>query len=132
MAIATVHRQKADLCWKLAQQLYAEKRDPFLCMNLIFYTVLHALEEALAVRRKHPAAQPRGVPHADRDVQVRKHLVGKQVLEPEMADIYTELYSIRHTFAEEGIQDQAFIEHYMGLARPLIARLEVLNQKPAS
>jgi hypothetical protein len=65
-------------------------------------------------------------------VQVRKHLVGKQVLEPEMADIYTELYSIRHTFAEEGIQDQAFIEHYMGLARPLIARLEVLNQKPAS
>jgi len=133
MAVATVHRQKADLCWKLAQLLYEEKRDEFLCMNLIFYTVLHLIELALAERDKHPAAQPRGVPHADREVQMRKHLVSKQLLESDMADIYTELYSTRHTFAEGGIQDRPFIERYMGLARPLIDRLEALNkQQPRS
>ena len=54
MAIAAVHRKKADLCWGLAQKLYDEKRDEFLCMNMIFNTALHLIEEALAERDKHP------------------------------------------------------------------------------
>src|SRR5690348_3792772 len=119
MPSADVHRRKANMSWELATKLYNERRDEFLCMNLIFYTVLHLLEQVLAVHHKHPAAQPRGVPHADRETQVRRHLVGKQILESEMADIYTEMFSIRHTFAEEGIQTRSFIEHYMKLARPL-------------
>ena len=126
MAVPAVHAQKAELCWRLARQLYSEKRDEFLCMNLIFYTVLHLIEQALAIHHKHPAAAPRGVPHADRELQMRRHLVGKKLLEPELADIYTELFSVRHTFAEEGIQTRAFIEHYMELARPLIEGLETL------
>jgi hypothetical protein len=129
MPSAEVHRRKADISWELATKLYDERRDEFLCMNLIFYTALHLLEEVLAIHHKHPAAQPRGVPHADREAQVRRHLVGKQILEPEMADIYTEMFSIRHTFAEEGIQTRSFIEHYMKLARPLIDRLRILTQQ---
>jgi hypothetical protein len=129
MAVPAVHAQKAELCWGLAKQLYSEKRDEFLCMNLIFYTVLHLIEQVLAVQHKHPAAQPRGVPHADREVQMRRHLVGKELLEPKIADLYTELFSIRHTFAEEGIQNRPFIEHYMSLAQPLIEGLQALLKK---
>jgi hypothetical protein len=133
MPTADVHHRKAELCWKLAKQLYAEGRDEFLCMNLIFYAAAHLIEEALAIHHKHPSAQPRGVPHADREVQLRRHLVGKQLLESDIADLYTELFSIRHTFAEEGIQNRSFIEHYMKLGRPLVERLETLvkQQKPA-
>jgi hypothetical protein len=128
MAIATVHRNKADLCWGLAQKLYDEKRDEFLCMNMIFNTALHLIEEALAVRDKHPAAQPRGVPHADRDAQLRKYLVDTKVLGPEAATLYTELFSTRHTFAEGNIQDRALIERYMRTGRQLIDLLKALNK----
>jgi hypothetical protein len=129
MAIATVHRKKADLCWGLAQKLYDEKRDEFLCMNMIFNTALHLIEEALAERDKHPAAQPRGVPHADRDAQLNKYLVNTKVLGPETAALYTELYATRHTFAEGNIQDRPFIERYMTTGRQLIDLLKALNQK---
>src|SRR3990172_4782962 len=126
MASLEVHREKAVLCWKLANQLYAEKRDEFLCMNLIMYTVGHLIEAALAIQHKHPSSPPRGVPHADREVQMRRHLVGRQWLEPEAADTYAELVALRNTFADDGIQDRPFMEHYMELAEPLVKRLERL------
>jgi hypothetical protein len=129
MAIAAVHRKKADLCWELAERLYDERRDEFLCMNMIFNTALHLIEEALAVRDKHPAAQPRGVPHADRDAQLRKYLVETKVLGAEAASLYTELFSTRHTFAEGNIQDRPLIERYMATGRQLINLLRALNEK---
>jgi hypothetical protein len=124
MAIYKVHREKAKLSWKLATKLYEEKRDEFLCMNQIFYTVGHLVEAALAQKNKHPGAAPRGVPHADRGAQLRKFLVGGKILEPIAADTYDELSILRNTFADDGIQDQKFIQHYMELAKPLIDALE--------
>jgi hypothetical protein len=130
MATASVHRRKAVLCWSLAERFYAEKRHAFLCMNLIMYAVGHWIEAALAVLDKHPGAPPRGVPHADRETQMRKHLVGGQHVGGEAADRYAEMVARRHTFAEGGIQDQAFLESYMDLARPLVTELQALLQRP--
>ena len=130
MASASVHRQKADLCWTLAERYYAEKRHEFLCMNLIMYAVGHWIEAALAVLDKHPSAPPRGVPHADRETQMRRHLVGGKWLEGQAADRYAEMVARRHTFAEGGIQDRPFIERYMDLARPLVAELRALLRTP--
>jgi hypothetical protein len=130
MPTADVHQQKAELCWRLARQYYAEKRTAFLCMNLVLYTAGHLIEAALALQDKHPSAPPRGVPHADRETQMRRHLVGRRWLEPEAAETYAELVATRHTFAEGGIQDRRFIERYMTLAEPLVQRLQALLKAP--
>jgi hypothetical protein len=130
MANASVHRRKAELCWALAERFYTEKRHEFLCMNLMMYAVGHWIETALAVLEKHPSAPPRGVPHGDRETQMRKHLVGGKWLEGEAADRYAEMVARRHTFAEGGIQDQPFIERYMELARPLVSQLQALLRTP--
>ena len=130
MATAGVHRRKAELCWALAERFYKEKRHEFLCMNLIMYAVGHWIEAALAAIDKHPGAPPRGVPHADRETQMRKHLVSGQHVEVDAADRYAEMVARRHTFAEGGIQDRAFIERYMELALPLVSRLQALLRTP--
>lgn len=130
MANSSVHRQKADLCWSLAERFYTEKRHEFLCMNLIMYAVGHWIEAALAAIEKHPGAPPRGVPHADRETQMRKHLVGGKYVDAEAVDRYAELVARRHTFAEGGIQDRPFIERYMELARPLVNQLQALLRTP--
>jgi hypothetical protein len=131
MATASVHRQKAELCWSLAERFYAEKRHAFLCMNLIMYAVGHWIEAGLAVIEKHPGAPPRSVPHADRETQMRKHLVGGQYVGAGAAERYAEMVARRHTFAEGGIQDRAFVEDYMELARPLVTELQALLRRPS-
>jgi hypothetical protein len=130
MATLDIHRAKAELCWGLARQYCDEQRHPFLCMNLIMYAVGHWIEAALALQDKHPSAPPRGVPHADRETQMRKHLVGRQWIEAEAADAYAELVATRHTFAEGGIQDRAFVERYLARAEPLVRRLQAVLASP--
>lgn len=124
MASQAAHEAKADLCWQLANEYVREKREPFLCMNLIMYSVGHLIETLLAAQLKHPSSPPRGVPHGDREAQMRKHLVGKNVLPGTAADTYAELVAIRDTFVDGGIQTRAFIDHYMRLAQPLVEELK--------
>jgi hypothetical protein len=113
--------------WRLAEQKFRSGATPFLCMNLIMYTVGHLIEAALADYGRHPSSPPRGVPHADRDTLLRKVLIGNGRLEPEWGDQYAELVAQRDTFIDGGIQDRAFVERYMGLARPFVARLQTLQ-----
>ncbi len=110
--------------WRLAQDHYEKGTTPFLCMNLIMYTVGHLIEGLLAARGRHPGAPVRGVPHADRGALLRKHLVGDGLLTEADADRYGEMVVLRDTFIDGGTQDRAFIESYMALARPLIDRLQ--------
>src|SRR5262245_47112994 len=91
MASQAAHEAKADFCWQLANEYVREKREPFLCMNLIMYSIGHLIETLLAAQLKHPSSPPRGVPHGDREAQMRKHLVGKNVLPGAAADTYAEL-----------------------------------------
>ncbi len=126
MPTVDVHVVKAEQCWALAQQYHAGKREEFLCVNLIVYAVGHWIEAALALQHKHPSAPARGVPHADREVLMRKFLVGAKWIEPEAADTYAELVAMRHTFADDGVQDRAFIEQYVRIAEPLVERLKRL------
>lgn len=134
MATAAVHQEKADEFWKLAQQLYAERRDEFLCLNLAFYTLAHLIEAGLAIQHKHPTSPPRGVPHADRGAKFRKYWVGNKWVEAEYADTYDELNEIRHayTFADDGIPDRDFMEHFMAIAKPFIERLKKVLESPPS
>lgn len=134
MATVTVHQKKAELCWKLAEQLFTEKRDEFLCMNLIFYTVGHLIEAGLAIQHRHPTSPPRGVPHADRGAKFRKCWVGNKWLDAADADTYDELNDIRHafTFADDGIPDRAFMEHFMTTAKPFIERMRKVLDNPPS
>ena|SRR5271166_5868356 len=126
MATRKDHIAKYELFWKLAQQKYLEGATPFLCMNLIMYTVGHLIEAALAEDGRHPSSPPRGVPHSDREGLLRKFLIGRGRLEETWADRYVELVSRRDTFIDGGIQDRAFVERYMELAAPFIKRLQVL------
>mgnify|MGYP001123175783 CR=1 FL=1 len=126
MATEDQHYRKSELFWKLAQERYHERATPFLCMNLIMYTVGHLIEALLAVEGRHPGSPVRGVPHADRGVLLRKHLVREGKLSEENAERYGELVALRDTFIDGGIQDRAFLEKYMRLARPLIQRLQSL------
>jgi hypothetical protein len=66
------------------------------------------------------------VPHADRDALLRKVLIGRGRLEQKWADCYAELVARRDTFVDGGLQDRAFVERYMALARPFIERLQAL------
>jgi hypothetical protein len=126
MATREDHIAKYELFWKLARQKHREGATPFLCMNLIMYTVGHLIEATLAEEGRHPSSPMRGVPHADREVLLRKVLVGKGRLEEAWADRYGELVSRRDTFIDGGVQDRAFVEEYMELAAPFIKRLQVL------
>lgn len=128
MAQRKQHIEKADLCWKLAQEQYEQKGTPFLCMNLIMYTTGHLIEALLAEQGRHPGSPVRGVPHADRGALMRRHLTGAGKLSDADADCYGELVAQRDTFIDGGIQDRKFVEGYMALAQPLIARLQTLTK----
>ena len=128
MAKQTQHAEKANLFWKLAQEQYKQRATPFICMNLIMYTVGHLIESLLAEQGRHPGSPVRGVPHADRGALMRRHLVGEGKLDEANADCYGELVALRDTFIDGGIQDRAFVERYMTLAQPLIDRLQKLAQ----
>lgn len=127
MARYAAHMTKAELCWTLAQEQYEKSGTPFICMNLTMYTVGHLVEAMLAREGRHPVSPPRGVPHGDRDMLLRKVLIGRGKLESEWGDRYSELVAQRDTFIDGGNQDRAFIERYMALARPFIDRLHVLT-----
>lgn len=126
MAKQNQHADKATLFWKLAQEQYREQATPFLCMNLIMYTVGHLIESLLAAQGRHPGSPVRGVPHADRGALLRRYLIGEGMLKEADADCYGELVAQRDTFIDGGIQDRAFVEMYMAMARPLIDRLQTL------
>ncbi len=127
MAQREEHVSKADLFWHLAEEKFRAGATPFLCMNLIMYTVGHLIEAALAEYGRHPSSPPRGVPHADRDTLLRKVLIGNGRIEPEWGDRYAELVARRDTFIDGGTQDRAFVESYMALAQPFVARLKTLQ-----
>jgi hypothetical protein len=127
MAQREDHLAKAEMFWRLAQEKFRSGATPFLCMNLIMYTVGHLIEAALAEHGRHPSSPPRGVPHADRDTLLRKALIGNGRLEAEWGDRYAELVARRDTFIDGGTQDRAFVESYMALARPFITRLQTLQ-----
>ena len=126
MARREDHIVKYKLFWKLAQEKYRQGATPFICMNLIMYTVGHLIEALLAEEGRHPSSPPRGVPHADREVLLCRRLIGGGRLEEVWADRYAELVSRRDTFIDGGVQDRAFVEQYMSLARPFIERLQTL------
>jgi hypothetical protein len=126
MATREEHIGKYELFWSLAQKHYREGTTPFLCMNLIMYTVGHLIEALLAEEGRHPSSPLRGVPHADRETLLRKVLIAKGRLEEPWADCYAELVSRRDTFIDGGTQDRAFVERYMTLAQPFIERLQTL------
>jgi hypothetical protein len=126
MASRKDHLAKYDLFWKLAQEKSRQGATPFLCMNLIMYTVGHLIEALLAEEGRHPSSPPRGVPHGDRETLLRKVLVGRGRLEEMWADRYAELVAPRDTFIDGGMQDRAFVEEYMQLAEPFIKRLQGL------
>jgi hypothetical protein len=128
MAKQAQHAEKAALFWKLAQEQYKQQATPFICMNLIMYTVGHLIESVLAEQGRHPGSPVRGVPHADRGALLRRYLVGEGKLDEANADCYGELVAQRDTFIDGGIQDRAFVERYMALAQPLIARLQTLSR----
>lgn len=123
MAERSVHVEKAELCWKLANQWVTGKRTEFLCINLVIYTVGHLIEALLAEENRHPACAARGVPHGDRDVLMRKYLVGGKRIEPQWADCYADLVSRRDTFIEGGLPSRQAVETYMRLAEPLVTLL---------
>jgi hypothetical protein len=127
MARREDHLTKSKMFWALAQEKYQNGATPFLCMNLIMYTVGHLIEASLAEFGRHPSSPPRGVPHGDRDALLRKVLIGNGRLEPEWGERYAELVSRRDTFIDGGVQDRAFLESYMALARPLVERLQMLT-----
>jgi hypothetical protein len=126
MATRKEHLAKYDLFWKLAQEKYRQGATPFLCMNLIMYTVGHLIEALLAEEGRHPSSPPRGVPHGDRETLLRKVLIGRGRLEEMWADRYAELVARRDTFIDGGMQDRAFVQGYMKLAEPFIQRLQGL------
>jgi hypothetical protein len=130
MARREEHLSKADIFWNLAQTKVRKEATPFLCMNLIMYTVGHLIEALLAEHGRHPSSPPRGVPHGDRDVLLRKVLIGNGRLEPEWGDRYSELVARRDTFIDGGTQDRVFVESYMALARPFIARMQSFQSTP--
>ena len=129
MATREEHIRKYKLFWELAQKKYREAATPFLCMNLIMYTVGHLIEALLAEEGRHPSSPPRGVPHADREALLRKVMIRKGRLEETWAGCYSELVSRRDTFIDGGVQDRKFVEGYMALARPFIERLETLANR---
>ena len=132
MAERSVHVEKAELCWKLANQWHAGKRTEFICINLVMYTVGHLIEALLAEENRHPACAARGVPHGDRDVLMRKYLVGGKRIEPQWADRYADLVSRRDTFIEGGLPSRQAVEAYMRLGEPLVALLWGLVNAPGS
>jgi hypothetical protein len=122
------HLTKAEMFWSLAQEKYRQEATPFLCMNLIMYTVGHLIEALLAEAGRHPSSPPRGVPHADRESLLRKSLIASGRLEDSWADCYVDLVAQRDTFIDGGLQDRAFVDRYMELARPFIKRLQMLTK----
>jgi hypothetical protein len=126
MATRKDHLVKHELFWKLAQEKYRQGATPFLCMNLIMYTVGHLIEALLAEEGRHPSSPPRGVPHGDRETLLRKVLIGRGRLEEMWAERYAELVARRDTFIDGGMQDRAFVQEYMKLAEPFIQRLQKL------
>lgn len=132
MAQYRQHAQKAEMFWDLAQKRYAEKGTPFLCMNLIMYTVGHLLEALLAKEGRHPGSPVRGVPHADRGALMRSYLVGEGKLTDADAACYFRLVGDRDTFIDGGIQTRPFVEAYLSTARPLINRLQALVARSAT
>lgn len=129
MATQKQHNEKSEMFWKLAQDHYNRKTTPFICMNLLMYTVGHLVEGLLAAQGRHPGSPVRGVPHGDRGALLRKHLVGKGMLTEADADCYGEMVAQRDTFIDGGVQDRAFIEKYMALSRPLVERLQNLTAR---
>lgn len=127
MATQKQHAKKSEAFWKLAQAHYEQRSTPFICMNLLMYTIGHLIEGLLAKESRHPGSPVRGVPHADRGVLLRKHLVGDGRLTDADADCYAEIVALRDTFIDGGTQDRAFIEAYYALARPFISRLQALS-----
>jgi hypothetical protein len=127
MARREDHMAKAGLFWSLAQEKLRSEATPFLCMNLIMYTVGHLIEALLAEVGRHPSSPPRGVPHGDRGALLRTCLVGKNRLDPSWADCYAEIVNQRDTFIDGGVQDRTFIEGYMALARPFIEHLQEMT-----
>lgn len=126
MATEKQHYQKSEMFWKLAQDHYKRQATPFICMNLVMYTVGHFIEGLLAAQGRHPGSPVRGVPHGDRGALLRKHLIGNGMLTEADADCYGEMVAQRDTFIDGGIQDRAFIEKYMAMAQPLVLRLQTI------
>lgn len=129
MATQYQHNGKSEMFWELAQDHYKQQTTPFICMNLVMYTVGHLVEGLLAAQGRHPGSPVRGVPHGDRGALFRKHLVGNGMLTEADVDIYGEMVAQRDTFIDGGVQDRAFIEKYMALAQPLISRLQALTAR---
>ena len=129
MATQNQHNKKSEMFWSLAQDHYDRKSTPFICMNLLMYTVGHLVEGLLAAQGRHPGAPVRGVPHGDRGALLRKYLVRDGMLTEADADCYGEMVAQRDTFIDGGVQDRAFIEKYMALSRPLIERLQDLTAR---
>ena len=128
MATRAQHVTKSELFWKLAQEKYQEQATPFLCMNMIMYTLGHLIEAMLAEKGRHPGSPVRGVPHGDRGVLLRKYLISESKLSNADAECYADLVADRDTFIDGGVQDRAFVEQYMARAKPLIQRLHNLTQ----
>lgn len=127
MARREDHIAKSKMFWTLAEDKYRQGATPFICMNLIMYTVGHLIEALLAEAGRHPSSPPRGVPHGDREALLRKCLIASGRLDAVWAERYVELVAQRDTFIDGGVQDRAFVERYMALARPFIERLHTLT-----
>lgn len=123
MAQHHVHLGKAGMFWQMAQKKFAAGVTPFVCINLVMYAVGHYIEALLARQNRHPSSPPRGVPHADREVMLRKYLVARNIVAEKWADVYSELVGRRDTFIEGGVPDRRSVEEYMALAAPLIEYL---------
>ena len=123
MAQEQVHLQKAALFWQLAERKFEAHATPFLCVNLAMYTVGHLIEALLARQSRHPASQPKGVPHGDRDAMLRKLLVPQKIVAEEWANCYSELVGRRDTFIEGGIPQRSAVTEFMSLAAPMVTYL---------
>lgn len=123
MAQLQVHVEKADMFWRLAQTKFEAKATPFICMNLVMYTIGHLIEALLARQNRHPGSPPRGVMHASREAMLRKNLVSTKIVEEKWANSYTELHDSRDTFLDGGITGREFLDEYMRQAKPLVAYL---------
>lgn len=126
MAIRSLHLEKAQMFWDLAGNWHRDKRTEFMCINLVMYAVGHLIEAVLAEDNRHPGCAARGVPHGDRDVLMRRYLVGGKRLEAVWADTYSELVSRRDTFIDGGPPTRQAVENYRKLAEPLVVRLKQL------
>lgn len=123
MAQRHIHVEKAELFWRLAKEWHSAKRSEFLCINFVMYTVGHLIEALLAEEGRHPSSAPRGVPHGDRDILMRKHLVGTKRIDAKWAETYGDLVGRRDTFIEGGLPTREAADAYMRQAEPLVTLL---------